>query len=89
MLSTGVAVVMRGLLLGIALRGGLMFTLGKESDKMLQMSRKWCRGRFRRLGVGMGAGCRSRGLVMSRAIRTTERLVRVQGAIVGSKDLMR
>lgn len=40
MLSTGVGVVMRSLLLGIALRGGSMFTLGKENDKMLQIEQK-------------------------------------------------
>ena len=33
MLSTTVEIVMRSLLLGIALRGGSMFTLGKESER--------------------------------------------------------
>ena len=37
MLSISVEIVMRSLLLGIALRGALMFTLGKESDEMLQI----------------------------------------------------
>ena len=40
MLSTGVEIVMRSLLLGIALRDGLTFTLGKESDKVSQIERK-------------------------------------------------
>ena len=31
---------MRSLLLGIALRGESMFTLGKESDKVLQIEQK-------------------------------------------------
>ena len=71
MLSTGAGIVMRSLLLGIAPRVGSMFTLGKESDKTLQIEPKMVKKPTWKTGSRYGP-------------RTSENLIRMQGATVGA-----
>ena len=68
MLSTGVGIVVRSLLLGIAPRDGLMFTLGKECDKMLQVEQEMVKRSIWKTVSRCGCWLSSRDLALSRAI---------------------